>query len=119
MRTFPESRGLLLNDTPLRPERRHVLYWMTAARRTRYNFGLQRAIGHATRLGKPLLVLEALRLDHRWASARFVSFVVQGMVDNAAAFACAPVTYHPYVEPALGDGRGLLEALAAEAARWW
>ena len=37
---------------------------MTAARRTRYNFGLQYAAELAVQLGKPLLVVEALRCDY-------------------------------------------------------
>ena len=63
------------NDAPLRPERAYVLYWMTAARRTRYNPALERAVWHAEQLGRPLLVFEALRLDHRWASTRVHTFV--------------------------------------------
>lgn len=89
---------------------------MTAQRRTRYNFGLDRAIGHARALGRPLVVLEALRVDYRWASDRLHRFVIEGMADNAAAFAGTPVAYLPYVEPSPGAGRGLLEALAADAA---
>ena len=116
MQHLHEPRCARLNDAPERPERAHVLYWMTSARRTRYNYGLQRALAHAARLRRPLIVLEALRLDHRWASARTAAFVAQGMADNAAAFARGPVAYHAYVEPALGAGRGLLAALAADAA---
>jgi deoxyribodipyrimidine photo-lyase len=40
----------------------YVLYWMTAFRRTTYNFALQRAVEQANELGKPLLVFEALEV---------------------------------------------------------
>jgi deoxyribodipyrimidine photo-lyase len=39
----------------------YVLYWMVAQRRARWNFALQHAAWQAERLGKPLVVLEALR----------------------------------------------------------
>ncbi len=94
-----------------------VLYWMIAARRARSNFGLEQAISHARRLRKPLVVLEALRVDHPWASDRFHQFVLDGMRDNRAAFDGQPgITYLPYVETAVAAGRGLLGALAAHAA---
>jgi deoxyribodipyrimidine photo-lyase len=90
---------------------------MIGARRTRSNFGLERALAHARELGKPLVVLEALRVDHPWSSHRFHQFVLDGMRDTQAALAGQPgVTYHPYLEPSPGEGRGLLTALAAHAA---
>ncbi|MEJ7604602.1 MAG: deoxyribodipyrimidine photolyase, partial [Kofleriaceae bacterium] len=94
----------------------HVLYWMIAARRTRHNFALDHAIARATELSLPLLVFEPLRVGYHWASDRFHTFVLQGMADNARAFARAGITYLPYVEPAAGAGSGLLAALAKRAA---
>ncbi len=94
----------------------YVLYWMIAARRTRMNFALERAAEWARTLARPLVVLEALRVDYPWASARLHRFVLDGMVDNARACAAHDVTYWPYVEPQPGAGRGLLAALAARAA---
>ena len=64
---------------------------------------------------RPLVVLEALRVDYPWASDRFHAFVIQGMADNAAAFSSGPVLYYPYVEPSRGAGKGLLEALGRHA----
>ncbi|MEO1497932.1 MAG: deoxyribodipyrimidine photolyase [Planctomycetota bacterium] len=96
---------------------RYVLYWMTAFRRPRWNFSLQLAIDWARSLDKPLVVFEALRVDYRWASDRFHTFVLQGMHDNAAAFdGVKGATYYPYVEPKRGAADGLLKALAADAA---
>ncbi|GJM20747.1 MAG: deoxyribodipyrimidine photo-lyase [Planctomycetota bacterium] len=93
----------------------YVLYWMVGARRTRHNFALERALSWASEAGRPLIVLEALRVDYRWASARHHAFVIQGMADNRAAFADTPVRYWPYVEPEPGAGKGLVDALAARA----
>ncbi len=93
----------------------YVLYWMIAARRTSHSFALDHAIARAIELGRPLIVVEPLRAGYRWASERMHSFVLQGMADNAVAFAAARITYHPYVEPVLGHGSGLLVALAQKA----
>jgi deoxyribodipyrimidine photo-lyase len=104
------------NDRDVDPRGELVLYWMIAARRTRWSFSLDRAIERAKELGKPLVVLEPLRAGHRWASDRIHRFVIDGMRDNAARFARAGVAYHPYVEPELGAGKGLFAALARRAA---
>lgn len=111
----PEVRLRAANDRPLRPDGDFVLYWMVAARRVRANFALQRAVELARDLGRPLLVLEALRCGYRWASDRLHTFVLQGMADNAVDCAAAGVTYVPYVEPAAGAGSGLLQALGERA----
>ncbi len=113
----PSLRVRPVNDAPLHPGREIVLYWMIAARRTHSNFALEHAACHARSLRKPLVVLEGLRVDHPWASARFHQFVIDGMRDSRAALAeRLGVTYFPYLEPAPGAGRGLLAALAAHAA---
>ncbi|MCW5806596.1 MAG: deoxyribodipyrimidine photolyase, partial [Deltaproteobacteria bacterium] len=93
----------------------HVLYWMIGARRTRFSHALDHAIARAVELGVPLIVLEPLRCGYDWASDRMHAFVLQGMADNARAFAAAGVTYLPYVEPEEGAGKGLVAALAAKA----
>ncbi len=113
--SVPASRITPANAAPLRPGGAFVLYWMTAARRTTHSYGLDRALARARELGKPLLVLEALRVGYPWASDRLHAFVLAGMRDNAARFAAAGVAYHPYVEPTAGAGKGLLAALAADA----
>lgn len=97
-------------------DRPFVLYWCTAARRPVWNFALDRALDWARRLGKPLVVFEALRAGYRWANDRHHAVIVEGMRAQAAAFAAAPVRYLPYVEPEPGAGKGLLAALAREAA---
>jgi deoxyribodipyrimidine photo-lyase len=112
----PAVRIRAVNRNEIRADAKYVLYWMVATRRTHDNYALDRALEHAKRLHKPLVVLEALRVAYPHASDRFHRFVIDGMVDNAAAFHKAGVTYYPYVEPAHGAGSGLLEALARDAA---
>ena len=38
------------------------------------------------------------------------------MIDNAARFANSPIAYHPYLELAPDEGKGMIAALAARAA---
>jgi len=115
MKTVPALRVNAVNAVPIRAGR-FVLYWMTACRRTRWNFGLQQAILRAQSLGLPLVVLEALRVGYPWASPRMHRFVMDGMSDQLARFGRTPIAYHPYLEPAPGHGSGLVSALASEAA---
>lgn len=103
------------NDALVHPDRRFILYWMIAARRTKWNFALQRAIEWAVELQKSLVVFEPLRVDYPWASARFHRFILDGMTHQKEAFADTPVRYYPYVEPSQGAGKGLLATLAAES----
>lgn len=112
----PPIRQRAANAREIRTSGEYVLYWMIAARRLRWNFALDHALEEARRLGKPLLILEALRCDYRWASDRLHAFVIEGMRDNAAIAAAAGIRYLAYVEPTPAAGRGLLEALAARAA---
>ena len=111
----PLARIRALNDRPPRPDGQHVLYWMTAYRRLTSNFALERAVEAAREFGKPLVILEALRVDYRWASDRLHRFVIDGMAEHARALDGKPVTYLPYVEPSQGAGRGLIDALARDA----
>jgi deoxyribodipyrimidine photo-lyase len=111
----PADRLRHVGDRPANTGGAFVLYWMIANRRTRYNFSLQRAVDWAKELKKPLVVFEALRAGYPWACDRIHAFVIQGMLDNAAAFSGKPVTYWPYLEPKPGDGSGALAALARQA----
>lgn len=106
----------MLADRPVNAHGEYVLYWMIAHRRTRWNHSLQRAVEWAVELGRPLLVFEPLRVRYQWASDRFHRFVLDGMADTERALkGVRGVTYHAYVEPEPGAGKGLLACLAASA----
>jgi deoxyribodipyrimidine photo-lyase len=105
-----------VNDRAVAPDGAYVLYWMVAARRLEWSFALDRAVEHARRLGLPLVILEALRVGYRWASDRHHAFALDGMRHHAERLAGSGVGYHPYVEPSPGAGKGLLAALAQDAA---
>jgi len=112
----PSIRIRAENNRPIDASGDFVLYWMTAARRTRFNFALQRAVELSEDLGRPLAILEALDVDYPFASDRLHAFVIDGMRANARAAAAAGARYYPYIEPGHGARRGLLQALAASAA---
>jgi deoxyribodipyrimidine photo-lyase len=88
---------------------------MTSARRRGHNFGLQRAAEWSLEFDRPILVVEALRIDYPHACERFHRFVIDGMSDNLQAFSDGRASYLPYVEPSPGAGAGLLETLAESA----
>lgn len=112
---IPSLRLRHANDRSVRPAGDYVLYWMISNRRTRWNFSLEHAAEVAQQLGKPLVVLEALRVGYRWASDRLHAFVIQGMTENLRRLASQPVLYYPYLEPQPNAARGLLETLADRA----
>jgi len=112
----PTVRIQTLNQRDIDRSGEYVLYWMIAQRRLGSNFALQRAADWARQLHLPLVVLEPLNCDYRWASDRHHAFVIQGMQDHAKLAASLPLTYLPYVEPAAKAGDGFLATLASKSA---
>lgn len=113
--SVPEIRFEACNAQEVRPDRDMVVYWMTAQRRTTYNFALDRAIEWARQLGKPLLIFEPLRLGYQWSSQRLHRFVMDGMCDHLSACQEHDVAYYPYLEPERGADKGLLAQIAQRA----
>jgi deoxyribodipyrimidine photo-lyase len=111
----PDIRIRSLNDRDLRSDGKFICYWMNAFRRPVWNFSLQHAAELAHKLGKPLLVVEALGCDYRWASDRFHHFLIGGMLQNYEYFAARDVMYYPYVEPKRGAGKGFIRQLSQAA----
>lgn len=112
----PRSRLRDANDAPIRVERAYVLHWITAQRRLEDNFALDRSVELARELGKPLVVLEALRVGYPYASDRLQRFILDGMADTVEGALGTSARWHAYVERRPGEGSGLLEALARDAA---
>jgi deoxyribodipyrimidine photo-lyase len=111
----PPNRVRVPNGAPPRADGQYVLYWMVAARRLSWSHALDRAIEHAVRLDRPLLVFEPLDAGYPWASDRLHGAILDGMREHAAALATSGVGYYPYLEPSPGAGKGLLAALARRA----
>ncbi len=118
MTTVPALRVQECNAAPVRADGDFVLYWMTAFRRTHWNFSLQRAVEWAQRLSKPLVIFEPLRVGYQWASDRLHRFVLDGMADQAArleSMRSRGVHYYPHVELAPDRDKELLVSLAERA----
>jgi deoxyribodipyrimidine photo-lyase len=111
----PVERITACNGRDVNGAGEFIFYWMIAARRRHFNFGLQRAVEWASELRKPLLVVEALGGNYRWVSRRFHAFIQQGMADNLKAFKQSAVTYYPYVERCGAPSAGMAHALAARS----
>ncbi len=115
MTRVPPSRIFASNEAPVNAGGAFVVYWMTAFRRIGWNFSLQRAVEYAQQLNRPLVVLEALRVDYPWASDRLHRFILDGMVDNSRRLVDSPAYHYAYIEERPGAGKGLLEALGSQA----
>lgn len=115
MTTVPDCRIRRGNPQPLNTEGRFVLYWMTAFRRMGWNFALQHATDLAKELGKPLLILDALRIDYPFASHRFHRFILDGFAERAEALEGGSAVHYPFVEREKGEGKGLLAAVGRNA----
>jgi deoxyribodipyrimidine photo-lyase len=115
MAAVPALRIAARNSHSVQRKGDYVLYWCTAQRRTGWNFALQRALECTLEFDRPLVVLDALRVDYRWASDRLHSFALGAIADNARAYARHGVQHYAYVEPRPRAGKGLLAALSARA----
>ena len=116
MHNAREVRRRVLSDLPARSDGQYVLYWLSATRRLERNHALDQALTWSQQLGKPLVILEALRSDYRWACPRHHRVLLDAMAEHQAELASSQVRYYPYVERKKGGGKGLLAALAQEAA---
>ena len=58
---------------------------MIATRRTRHNFGLQRAVEHAVQLGKPLVVLAERDGIFAWLMRGLLDTYLQAVAHPAGA----------------------------------
>jgi deoxyribodipyrimidine photo-lyase len=115
LKQVPETRIVKLNNIGINPDGKFILYWMTANRRLKWNYSLDRTIEWAIKLDKPLVVLEALNCDYEWASERFHGFIISGMKDNCLEAQDKNILYYPYIEPEKGRRNGLIKALSEHA----
>lgn len=115
MPPVPEIRVKKVNDKKINPDGDFILYWMIGSRRLQWNYSLDRALEWAVKLNRPVIVLEALRCDYKWASERLHKFIMEGMACNYRDAEGKNILYYPYAEPAVNAGKGLLKALSEHA----
>ncbi|MGD9159161.1 MAG: hypothetical protein PVG39_12190, partial [Desulfobacteraceae bacterium] len=115
MNYVPDIRIRKGNNSRINPDGDFILYWMIAYRRLTWNYSLDRALERAVELDKPLVVLEALDCDYKWASDRFHGFIIEGMKENGREARDKNILYYPYIEPAPDKGIGLVQTMAKHA----
>lgn len=111
-----EERVRSLNDAPLAPGARYVLYWSQMNRRVDCNHALAHAIGLANRLGLPVLYYEALTCSYKQANDRLHTFVLEGVPDTEAALGAMGIGYAFYLRRRLSDPNDVFYRLAENAA---
>ena len=109
------SRVRTVSQHEINPNGRFVLYWMTACRRYNYNASLDHAISLSKELSKPILVVEAVSITHKFANDRILSFMIQGMMNNSRDFQENNITYIPWVEIKQKAGDKILLSLSKHA----
>ena len=107
-----ESRVSTMNDRPINQDGDFILYWMTSCRRFSFNASLQHAVNLSNQLKKPILVVEAVSITHKFANDRILSFMVQGIMDNIDEFNENLVSYIPWVEIKQRAGAKMLASLS-------
>ena len=90
---FDDYRIHAPTDTRPRHGGEFVLYWMQTTQRAHDNFALNFAIEQADALGLPLQVYHGLRHDYPWASDRFHTWILEGVIDLYAGFAARGINY--------------------------
>ena len=80
-----DTRLRRLNERPISPAGKYVLYWMQASQRTQYNHALEYAIEQANALNQPIVVGFGLMDDYPEANARHYAFMLDGLRDVGAA----------------------------------
>ncbi len=115
MKNINSKRVFRKNINEPDPDGDYVLYWMQINRRFHYNFALEYAVGWANKLGKPLLIFEAISCDYPWATVRAHTFIMQGMKEHLEYAENQPGRYLSFVEGSSGQYESLLVKLAQNA----
>ena len=79
-----DDRVRALNDKPVRPGGRYVLYWCRWNRRVESNHALLYAAQLANGMNLPLVCFERLSCAYATASDRFHTFVLEGVPEMQA-----------------------------------
>lgn len=115
MKNINSYRVFTRNDKGERADGDYVLYWMQINRRLHYNYALEYAVGWANKLGKPLLIFEALSVDYPWRTARTHHFIIEGMAEHQKLADETGFNYYSFLEEKAGDYPDLFRKLAERA----
>src|SRR4051794_24501370 len=110
------ERVVQLNDRPLNPIARYVLYWMQMYKRVDNNHALIWAIRKANELRLPLLVYEGLKYYYPWASDRLHTFILEGVEEKRQAFEELGIRYIFFLQKDESSPKQTVARLARDAA---
>ncbi len=116
MQSPAEGRIRSLNDAPLNPKAKYVLYWTQINRRVEANHALAHAIHLGNQLKLPVLVYEGLTCTYREANDRIHTFVLENVPETAAALERLGIGYVFYLRARRTDPNDALYRLAEDAA---
>lgn len=111
-----QERIRALNDAPVRPGARYVLYWSQMNRRVDSNHALAVAVEKANALKLPVLVYEGLTCTYPEASDRMHTFILEGVPETGRRLAARGIGYCFHLRKRRADPDDILYRLAADAA---
>lgn len=111
----PDPRIRPLNDSPLRPNARYVLYWSQVNRRVAFNHALAHAADLANRHNLPLLVYEGITCTYTAANDRIHTFMLEAVPEVAASLRGLHAGYFFYLRARKESPNDLLYRLAEHA----
>ena len=109
------ERVVQLNDIPVNPDAKYVLYWMQMFKRVENNHSLIYAIRQANELKLPLVVYEGLKYYYPWASDRIHTFILEGVEEKRKAFEKFGIRYVFYLQKNKSSPRQTVAKLAKDA----
>ena len=109
-------RVKLLNNNPLRPQAKYVLYWAQMNRRVESNHALAHAVELANQLQLPVLFYEGLMFNYPYANDRFHTFLLEGVPHTEKKCHKLGLGYFFYLRKNAECPNDMLYRLAADAA---
>jgi deoxyribodipyrimidine photo-lyase len=116
MHHFRDDRTTALNDKPINPDGRYVLYRMQVYKRSTHNFALNKAIEIANALKLPLVVCELLSSTYPWASDRIHTFILEGTAARKKALEAKGIRHAFLLVDSLAAATKATAQLVKEAA---
>ncbi|MGC8792659.1 MAG: deoxyribodipyrimidine photo-lyase [Bryobacteraceae bacterium] len=111
-----EERVRSLNQAPVSPHGRFVLYWAQVNRRADFNQALAWAAALANELDLPLLFLESLDCEEPGANDRLFTFALEGVPETARRVRELGAAYLFWLRRHPSEPADIVERLAAQAA---
>lgn len=110
------NRVRVLQQQPVRPTAKYVLYWSQMNRRADANHALAHAVEQANTLGLPVLFYEGLTCDYTAASGRMHTFILENVPSTGRRLKALGIGYCFYLRRRRTDPNDVFYQLAQDAA---